>query len=299
MRTPIATRFNDSLTAIQRHARQVADEQSRLSGGTKLLRASDSPMAIGRAVDLRTSSAHLDALKRLQDTADSRMSEAEQAMADAAQVLDEFHQLWVQTQNGALGGAQLQAFNLQAKSLQEELQQILTRADSRGYRLFDATDLDVVIGGASNGVGPVKINTVGGVGGLRVLNPSLDEGWEKDQTLDEAVDLIVFNEDSLVQKFVDALANGERIELEDLNFLEASRAMIHERIYLGANQARLERARVRVENVQVATKTSLAEEVDTDYAKSTMEVQKAKALMEAAQTISAQIGTMNLFQKLG
>jgi hypothetical protein len=30
-----------------------------------------------------------------------------------------------------------------------------------------------------------------------------------------------------------------------------------------------------------------------------MEVQKAKALMEAAQTISAQIGTMNLFQKLG
>ncbi|MGA1349416.1 MAG: flagellin, partial [Burkholderiaceae bacterium] len=71
------------------------------------------------------------------------------------------------------------------------------------------------------------------------------------------------------------------------------------RIYLGANQARLERARVRVENVQVATKTSLAEEVDTDYAKSTMEVQKAKALMEAAQTISAQIGTMNLFQKLG
>jgi flagellin-like hook-associated protein FlgL len=239
-------------------------------------------MAIGRAVDLRTSSAHLDALKRLQDTADSRMSEAEQAMADAAQVLDEFHQLWVQTQNGALGGAQLQAFTLQAKSLQEELQQILTRADSRGYRLFDATELDVVIGGASNGVGPVKINTVGGVGGLRVLNPSLDEGWEKDQTLDEAVDL-----------------NGERIELEDLNFLEASRAMIHERIYLGANQARLERARVRVENVQVATKTSLAEEVDTDYAKSTMEVQKAKALMEAAQTISAQIGTMNLFQKLG
>ncbi len=299
MRTPISTRFNDSLTAIQRHARQVADEQTRLSGGTRLLRASDSPMAIGRAVDLRTSSAHLDALKRLQDTADSRMSESEQAMADAAQVLDEFHQLWAQTQNGALGGAQLQALKLQAKSLQEELKQILTRADSRGYRLFDATELDVVIGGASNGVGPVTINTVGGVGGLRVLNPTLEEGWEKDQSLDEAVELIVSSEDSLVQKLVDTLSEGKRMELEDFYFLEASRAMIHERIYLGANQARLERARVRVENVQIATKTSLSEEVDTDYSKSTMEVQKAKALMEAAQTISAQIGTMNLFQKLG
>jgi hypothetical protein len=30
-----------------------------------------------------------------------------------------------------------------------------------------------------------------------------------------------------------------------------------------------------------------------------MEVQKAKALLEAAQTITAQIGSMNLFQKRG
>jgi flagellin-like hook-associated protein FlgL len=45
--------------------------------------------------------------------------------------------------------------------------------------------------------------------------------------------------------------------------------------------------------------TALSNEVDTDFAESTMEVQKAKALLEAAQSITATIGSMNLFQKLG
>ena len=44
----------------------MADEQVRLSGGTKFLRASDSPLAMGKAVDLRTTAAQLDALGRLQ-----------------------------------------------------------------------------------------------------------------------------------------------------------------------------------------------------------------------------------------
>ncbi|NDC71514.1 MAG: hypothetical protein EBZ65_11435 [Betaproteobacteria bacterium] len=75
--------------------------------------------------------------------------------------------------------------------------------------------------------------------------------------------------------------------------------MVLERIGVGANQARVERATERANDVQLATQTALAVEVDTDYASSSMEVQKAKALLEAAQTITAQIGSMNLFQKLG
>ena len=75
--------------------------------------------------------------------------------------------------------------------------------------------------------------------------------------------------------------------------------MTNQRIGFGANQSRVERARQQADEVIVSVQTALSAEVDTDYANSSMEVQKAKALLEAAQTITATIGSMNLFQKLG
>ena len=300
MRTTIANRFDESLNAIQTHARQVADEQSRLSSGTKLLRASDSPIAIGRSVDLRTSSAHLDSLKRLQSAALNRMSEAELALADAARALDDFHQLWASTSNGSLGPDQLVFFSTQAKALQEELRQTLMRTDSGGYRLFDKTSLLVTIGGGSNNVDPISVDTVGAIADLRVLNPNLGPEWlSESDSLDVAIDKITTDPESLIGKFVRSLQMGERPVVPNQEFKTASRTMVLERIGVGANQARVERATERANDVQLATQTALAVEVDTDYASSSMEVQKAKALLEAAQTITAQIGSMNLFQKLG
>lgn len=300
MRTTIANRFDESLKAIQTHARQVADEQNRLSTGTKLLRASDSPIAIGRAVDLRTSSAHLDSLKRLQGAASNRMAEAELAMQDAARVLDDFHQLWAATQNGSLGEDQLTLFSIQAIALQEELRQTLTRTDAGGYRLFDTKSLLVMIGGGSNNVDPISVDTVGAISDLKVLNSSLDSDWlTRASSLDTAIDKITVDPDSLIAKFVKSLKEGKRPVVLNEEFKKASQTMVLQRIAVGANQARVERATERADDVQLATQTALSMEVDTDYASSSMEVQKAKALLEAAQTITAQIGSMNLFQKLG
>jgi len=137
MRTTIANRFSESLTSIQRHARQLADEQVRLSGGTRLLRASDSPLTMGKAVDLRTTEAQLDALARLQSAASNRMAETESALRDAGKVLDDFHQLYAMTQNASIGPKQLEGLSSQAVVLQEELKQILSRADATGYRIFN------------------------------------------------------------------------------------------------------------------------------------------------------------------
>lgn len=54
MRTTIDSRYSTALSSIQVQSLKVAEEQIRLSGGTRLLRASDSPLAIGRSVDMRT-----------------------------------------------------------------------------------------------------------------------------------------------------------------------------------------------------------------------------------------------------
>jgi flagellar hook-associated protein 3 FlgL len=301
MRTTIEDRFKTSLAAIQIQSKNVADEQVRLSGGKRLLRASDSPLSVGRSVDMRTTLAHLDSLKRLQDLALSRMTEAESAMADAARVLDDLHQLWATTQNGSLGPSQLRAFQLQAKSLQEELQSILKRKDAGGYALFDPLGLEVVISGGTRGVDPSRINTVGSITGLSMLNKAFSEngGLDGAVDLDEAIAQLTSAEDSLIQQFVQSLGRGERPRVENGELLAASQAMTNQRIGFGANQSRVERARQQAEDVSVSVQTALSAEVDTDYASSSMEVQKAKALLEAAQTITAQIGSMNLFQKLG
>lgn len=301
MRTTIADRFGESLTSIQRHARQLADEQIRLSGGSRLLRASDSPLIMGKAVDLRTTAAQLDALSRLQSSASNRMAETETAMKDAGKVLDDFHQLYVMTQNASIGPQQLKGLASQAVVLQEELKQILSRADAAGYRIFNTTDLKVIVDGGTAGVAPVSINTIGVLEGLDMLNPG-GVPWSSvdgSVALDDAVAKLVSDKDSVVNKFVESLKNGVRPPTEMNSFKAASEEMTLQQIRVGAAQARIDRSVSRTDDLKITVSTALSKEVDTDFAQSTMEVQKAKALLEAAQSITATIGSMNLFQKLG
>jgi flagellin-like hook-associated protein FlgL len=311
MRTTIANRFNESLSSIQRHARQLADEQVRLSGGTKLLRASDSPLTMGKAVDLRTTEAQLDALGRLQSAAANRMSETESALRDAGKVLDDFHQLYVMTQNASIGTQQLKALSSQAVVLQEELKQILSRADATGYRIFNTSDLKVIVDGGTAGVDPVSINTIGVLAGLEMLNPSAGIEWDKvtdSEKLNEAVQQMVYGEESVLNRFVAALkdgntqairANNEESVVKSNEFRAAADEMIQQQIRVGAAQARVDRSVQRTDDLKLSVSSALSNEVDTDFASSTMEVQKARALLDAAQSITATIGSMNLFQKLG
>jgi flagellar hook-associated protein 3 FlgL len=310
MRTTIANRFSESLVSIQRHARQLSDEQVRLSGGTKFLRASDSPLGMGKAVDLRTTAAQLDALGRLQTAAASRMAETESALRDAGAVLDDFHQLYAMTQNAAIGKQQLVGLSSQAVVLQEELKQILSRADATGYRIFNTSDLKVIVDGGTAGVAPVSINTIGVLSGLDMLNPGvvLWEDVKDNEGLSNAVNDLVYGEESVLNRFVNALkagdevairANGDNSIVRYNEFRAAADEMIQQQIRVGAAQARVDRSVQRTEDLKLSVSSALSIEVDTDFAESTMEVQKAKALLEAAQSITATIGSMNLFQRLG
>ena len=314
MRTTIANRFTDSLTSIQRHARQMADEQVRLSSGVRLLRASDSPLTLGKSIDLRTTEAQLGSLGRLQSAAASRMAESESALRDAGKVLDDLFQLYAMTQNAGIGKDQLIGLSSQAVVLQEELKQILLRTDAAGYRIFNTTALRVIVDGGTAGVDTVKINTVGSLRELNSLNPQAEGYWDgvtDTDGLDAAVDALVYGEDSIVEKFVRQLASGDELgelrpkelppsEQDPLVVLkDAAQQMVLQQISLGAAQARVDRSVQRTEDLKLSVKTSLSNEIDTDFAQSSTEVQKARVLLEAAQSITAQIGSLNLFQKLG
>jgi flagellin-like hook-associated protein FlgL len=324
MRTTIANRFSDSLTSIQRHARQLADEQVRLSGGTRLLKASDSALTMGKAVDLRTTQAQLDSLGRLQSFASNRMDQVESSLKDAGKVLDDLYQVYLTSQNASLGEDQLKGLGVQAGVLQEELEQVLLRRDSSGYRIFNVEDLKVIVDGGTAGVEPVSINSIGRLGGdpekVQGLNdlftPAVDKKayWEEVKTepqIDIAIkDLVygrqdiseAYNQDtnrSFLAEFVYNLQEGKRLESGRPELREASRALVQQQMGLGASQARIERSIQRTEDLKLSVLSALSNEIDTDFAASTMEVQKARALLDAAQAITAQIGSMNLFQKLG
>jgi flagellin-like hook-associated protein FlgL len=304
---------------------------------------------MGKAVDLRTTQAQLEALGRLQASATNRMSQTESALKDAGKVLDDLYQLYVTSQNASLGVDQLKGLGIQARSLQEELQQILTRKDSSGYRIFNVRELNVIVDGGTAGVIPVSVNSIGdlrGLNGLLNLNPTTEDDpsasdldpdpfsvrmfaspipWDDrailstDEEIDRAVSAIVFGEDwadtdknkqpdlpnadpskvSFLQEFVENLKQGKRLAPGRSELREASYSLIQQQMSVGAAQARVDRSVQRTEDLNLAVLTALSNEVDTDFAESTMEVQKAKALLEAAQSITATIGSMNLFQRLG
>lgn len=317
MRTTIANRFSESLTSIQRHARQLADEQVRLSGGTRLLKASDSSLTMGKAVDLRTTQAQLDSLGRLQSFASNRMAQVESALKDAAKVLDDLYQVYLISQNASLGEDQLKGLGVQASVLQEELEQTLLRRDSSGYRIFNIEDLKVIVDGGTAGVEPVSVNSIGKLQDLsRLFNANVldqDAYWSEVKTeaqLNVAVEDLVYGapkasgydentNTSFLREFVEGLKEGKRLEFGRPELREASRALTQQQMGLGAAQARIERSIQRTDELKLSVLTALSNEIDTDFAESTMEVQKARALLDAAQSITAQIGSMSLFQKLG
>lgn len=325
MRTTIANRFSESLVSIQRHARQLADEQVRLSGGTRLLKASDSSLTMGKAVDLRTTQAQLDSLGRLQSFASNRMAQVESALKDAGKVLDDLYQIYLTSQNASLGSDQLKGLGVQAVVLQEELEQTLLRRDSSGYRIFNVDDLQVIVDGGTAGVEPVSVNSIGKLQDLsRLFDPAklpgagttqekLDDYWSTVKTeaeLTVAVEDLVYGaakssgydentNTSFLREFVEGLKAGKRLESGRPELREASRALVQQQMGLGAAQARIDRSIQRTEELKLSVQSALSNEVDTDFAASTMEVQKARALLDAAQSITAQIGAMNLFQKLG
>ena len=318
MRTTIANRFSESLTSIQRHARQLADEQVRLSGGTRLLKASDSSLTMGKAVDLRTTQAQLDSLGRLQSFASNRMAQVESALKDAAKVLDDLYQVYLVSQNASLGADQLKGLGVQASVLQEELEQTLLRRDSSGYRIFNSDDLQVIVDGGTAGVEPVSVNSIGKLQDLSDLFNTTDDDqntyWSNVKTeedLTEAVEDLVYGapkssgsydettNKSFLREFVEELRKGKRLESGRPELREASRALTQQQMGLGAAQARIERSIQRTDELKLSVLSALSNEIDTDFAESTMEVQKARALLDAAQSITAQIGSMNLFQKLG
>jgi flagellin-like hook-associated protein FlgL len=273
---------------------------------------------MGKAVDLRTTKAQLDSLGRLQAAAFNRMSQTESALKDAGKILDDLHQLYVTTQNASLGVDQLKGLGIQARALQEELQQILTRKDSSGYRIFNVRDLNVIVDGGTAGVIPVSVNSIGDLGGLNDLLTSnaTPIPWSDssklstDDEIDRAVEALVLGVDwsdsskdpstvSFLQEFVANLQNGKRLAPGRSELREASYKLIEQQMSVGAAQARVDRSVQRTEDLNLAVLTALSNEVDTDFAESTMEVQKAKALLEAAQSITATIGSMSLFQRLG
>jgi len=317
MRTTIANRFSESLTSIQRHARQLADEQVRLSGGTRLLKASDSSLTMGKAVDLRTTQAQLDSLGRLQSFASNRMAQVESALKDASKVLDDLYQVYLISQNASLGEDQLKGLGVQASVLQEELEQTLLRRDSSGYRIFNIEDLKVIVDGVTAGVEPVSVNSIGKLQDLsRLFNANIldqDAYWSEVKTeaqLNVAVEDLVYGapkasgydentNTSFLREFVEGLKDGKRLEFGRPELREASRALTQQQMGLGAAQARIERSIQRTDELKLSVLTALSNEIDTDFAASTMEVQKARALLDAAQSITAQIGSMSLFQKLG
>jgi len=273
---------------------------------------------MGKAVDLRTTQAQLEALGRLQASATNRMSQTESALKDAGKVLDDLYQLYVTSQNASLGVDQLKGLGIQAKSLQDELEQILKRKDSSGYRIFNVRELNVIVDGGTAGTIPVSVNSIGNLRGLDLLlaGDASEIPWNGISTeteIDRAVKALVFGEDwldtrspkeqssnvSFLQEFVANLQNGKRLAPGRSELREASYKLIEQQMSVGAAQARVALSVQRTEDLNLAVLTALSNEVDTDFAESTMEVQKAKALLEAAQSITATIGSMSLFQRLG
>jgi flagellin-like hook-associated protein FlgL len=226
-----------------------------------------------------------------------------------------------------LGVDQLKGLGIQAKSLQDELEQILKRKDSSGYRIFNVRELNVIVDGGTAGTIPVSVNSIGNLRGLELLltDDASKIPWEDgvdaggapgistDPDIDRAVNALVFGEDwldtkeekeqsskvSFLQEFVANLRNGKRLAPGRSELREASYKLIEQQMSVGAAQARVDRSVQRTEDLNLAVLTALSNEVDTDFAESTMEVQKAKALLEAAQSITATIGSMSLFQRLG
>ncbi len=136
MRVTTTQALDNSLANLQRRQQQLGDVQDRLTQGKRVTRASDDPGAAARAECAMTSFHRTEANLRALEGSRSVMEQAESALGDAGELMQQAREFMVSAGNASYSDIERGTLADALRGLRTQLLSVANRTDGSGGFLF-------------------------------------------------------------------------------------------------------------------------------------------------------------------
>lgn len=136
MRIATFNSFERGLSTLQRRQGDLMDLQEQMTSGKRVARASDDPAAAARAERAMIAKMRTDADQRAVDASRNSTLQAESALGDAGELLQQAREHMISAGNASYSDEERQGLAVAIRGLREQLLSVANRGDGAGAYLF-------------------------------------------------------------------------------------------------------------------------------------------------------------------
>ncbi|MBZ5602461.1 MAG: hypothetical protein LAO79_09160 [Acidobacteriia bacterium] len=299
---PARENFLANLELIQR---RIANDQTQLSSGYRINKASDSPGEVGDVVQLSSDVARALQVQKNLQTAQGTVSTAQSVLQSATQLLDQIRS------EGAQGAGSTQtaaARSVLATEIAQQLSQLvdISRTTYGGIYVFSGDNpnqpqyqVDTASATGVDRLFTTQATTLAqDVNGVSFLTGKTAQDIFDHRNPDDS--LAPDNVFSAVNSLQIALANNNTAGITSaLNGLQTASDYLNQQLgFYGAVQNRLDSSLANAQQVEVQWQTSLGKIRDTDVAAVSTDMTAAETNQQAALAAQGQMPRQTLFEFL-
>ncbi len=142
MRVTSANAFDTSVGNLQRRQSDLSQASDRLTSGKRVAQASDDPVAAARAERALAAMVRSEANQRALEASRNVMQQAEAAMGDAGELLQQARELVVAAGNGSYSDADRATLAKSIQGIRHQLLGVANRTDGAGTYVFGGQGSD-------------------------------------------------------------------------------------------------------------------------------------------------------------
>jgi len=297
MRISTAQLFQQRVAAMQNQQATLAHTEMQLSTGKRLVSPADDPAASLRNLQLldyqTRNTQHIENI----NSAQGRLELEEGALASGVDVLQRLRELAVSAQNATITPLDMQAIEVEARSLLDGLVSIANTQNVNGEFLFAGFQVDS-IPFVDNGAGSIVYNGDQGVQSLQVSAARqlavTDNGADVFLGVARAAGGVgsVFD---IAADFADALAAGTPVP-ETLTDIDAAMGrMLAIRADVGSRLRAVDEQRDINQSFGLVLDRERSDLVDLDYTEAVSRFNRELLAFQASQQVFSKVQELNLF----
>jgi flagellar hook-associated protein 3 FlgL len=136
MRISTSNAFEAGITNLQNRQSDLSEAQTRLTGGKRVIRASDDPAAAARAERALAGVKRSETGQRSVEASRVAMTQTEAALGDAGELLQQARETLIAAGNSSYGDPERKSLADQLRGIREQLFAVANRSDGAGGHLF-------------------------------------------------------------------------------------------------------------------------------------------------------------------
>lgn len=305
MRITAAHAYETSIANLQRRQQELSEAQNRLTSGKRVGAASDDPVAAARAERALAAMVRSEADQRALEASRNVMQQAESALGDAGELLQQARELVVNAGNGSYDDTNRATLANALRGIRNQLLGVANRTDGAGTYLFggqgteappfvDDTTGVLYQGSAGNSTVPSGETLPMSVDGQRT--------WLQAKNPDTGTwDLSVFSVlDRVIGELGSTGVTGDQVKqfvTEGLKDIDAvSENLLAARAAAGEVLNRTDGIEGRIADSKLAAQTERSNAEDLDMVQAVSDFQNRQTGYDAALKTYSMVQRLSLFQ---